>query len=587
MRLAYQAPWERRLNVFVRDLSSGKETQLTRADDRDIAGFVWANDERLVYARDRGGDENHRLHAVGRDGADPIELTPFEGVKCDIVDDLEDVPDQILFQMNQRDKELFDVWRLDVRTGEMQLAAENPGNVQTWITDHSGTLRLATTTDGVNTAILHRPSEIDPWHEVASYSFEESASPLAFTFDGRAIYVSSNVGRDKAAIFEYDLDRGREGRLVFEHPEVDVADLLLSKHRRLVTGVSFETDRLHHHFFDAERARMQEHVEERLGGRVNRLVSHSRDERRWIVHSGGDRSRGSYHLLAQEKDGALSLEHLFDSAPWLAEEDLASVRPIVYRARDGLAIHGYLTLPPGVEPRRLPLVVHPHGGPWARDSFGFDPEVQFLASLGVAVLQMNFRGSLGYGKELWRKSFGQWGLAMQDDVTDGVRWAIEQGIADPTRIAIYGASYGGYSALSGLTKTPELYACGISYVGVSNLFTWIEAFPPYWKPFLDMVHVMVGHPERDADRWRATSPFFHADRIRAPLLVAQGANDPRVRKEESDQIVSALRSRGVPVQYVVKENEGHGFSNEENQFEFYRAMEGFLREHLKLGIRGA
>ncbi len=586
-KLAFLAPWERRLNVYVRDLVRGTERRVTSANERDVAGYAWANDERIVYARDQGGDENHRLYAVGHDGSDPLDLTPFDGVKCAIVDDLEEVPDQILFQMNRRDPTLFDAWRLDVRTGAMECAAENPGNVQTWMTDHRGRLLIATTTDGVNTAILHRASESEPWCSVATYSFKESATPLAFTFDGRALYVSSNVGRDKAAIYEYDLQRGREGRLVFEHSEVDVSDLLLSKRREIVTGVAFETDRLGFHVFDDERARLQALADERLPRRENRFVSHSRDERRWIVHSGGDRTLGSFHLLDLDEGESGELEHLFDVAPWLAEDDLAPMQPISYRARDGLLIHGYLTLPLGVEPRKLPLVVHPHGGPWARDGFAFDPQVQFLANLGVAVLQMNFRGSVGYGREFWQKSFGQWGLAMQDDVTDGVRWGIERGIADPTRIAIYGASYGGYAALCGLTKTPELFACGVSYVGVSNLFTWIEAFPPYWKPFLEMVHEMVGHPERDAERWRATSPFFHADRIVAPLLVAQGANDPRVRKEESDQIVGALRSRGVPVEYLVKENEGHGFSNEENQFEFYHAMERFLRSHLRLGPRRA
>jgi dipeptidyl aminopeptidase/acylaminoacyl peptidase len=303
-----------------------------------------------------------------------------------------------------------------------------------------------------------------------------------------------------------------------------------------------------------------------------------------VVHSGSDRTRGAYWLLDVEGDqgDGLRLEHLFDAAPWLVEDELAEVRPIRYESRDGLSIHGYLTLPAGREPRDLPLVVHPHGGPWARDEWGFDPELQFLASRGVAVLQMNFRGSLGYGRAFWEAGFRQWGLSMQDDVTDGARWAIEQGIADPERIAIYGGSYGGYATLAGITKTPELYACAISYVGVSNLFTWIEAFPPYWKPFLEMIHEMVGHPERDAEQWRATSPLFQVASIRVPLLVVQGAQDPRVKKEESDQIVAALQDRDVPVQYLVKDNEGHGFSNEENQFEFYRAMESFLTEHLRL-----
>lgn len=260
---------------------------------------------------------------------------------------------------------------------------------------------------------------------------------------------------------------------------------------------------------------------------------------------------------------------------------MAKMEPIQYESRDGLQIRGYLTLPHGVDAKKLPLIVNPHGGPWARDSWGFNPEIQFLASRGYAVLQMNFRGSTGFGRKFMEASFGQWGLTMQDDVSDGVAWAVDQGIADPERVAIYGGSYGGYATLAGLTKTPELYACGISYVGVSNLFTWIEAIPPYWKPYLEMMYEMVGHPERDAERFRETSPLFQADRIAAPLFVAQGANDPRVRKEESDQIVEALEKRGIQVEYMVKDNEGHGFQNEENRFDFYRTMERFLDRHLK------
>jgi dipeptidyl aminopeptidase/acylaminoacyl peptidase len=576
--LAYMEPYRRRLNVVVQDLDTGETRRVTHATERDIGGYVWVSDERLVYAQDTGGDENFRLYAVSRDGSNPLDLTPFEGVKCDIVDELEDDEDEILFQMNQRRPEIFDAYRINIHTGEMRMVAANPGNIQQWITDHEGRLRLAVTTDGVNTSILFREREEDEWRQVATYDFKEAASPQLFTFDNRAVYVTSNVGRDKAALFAYDLATGKEGELLFEHPEVDVAGLLYSKRRKVLTGVCYETDRLGYHFFDEERARLQSFLDAELPGYDNRPVSHSKDETRFVVHSGSDRSMGAYYLLDAER---MAMTKLFEISPWLDEGRMAEMSPLEYRTRDGLRVRGYLTVPRGVERKGLPLVVNPHGGPWSRDSWGFDPEIQFLASRGYAVLQMNFRGSTGFGREFLEAGFGQWGLTMQDDVTDGVRWAIEQGLADPGRVAIYGGSYGGYAALSGLTKTPDLYCCGVSYVGVSNLFTWIAAVPPYWKPYLEMVYEMVGHPEQDEERFHATSPLFHAEKITVPLLVAQGANDPRVRKEESDQIVEALRGRGVDVEYVVKDNEGHGFQNEENRFDFYRAMERFLGRHVQ------
>ena len=581
--LAYLQPYERRLNLVVRELDGGETRRVTEATARDIAGFIWANDERLIYVQDRGGDENFRLYAVGRDGSNPLDLTPFEGVKCDLIDDLEDNDSEVLFQMNRRQPEVFDVYRLDVHSGAMEMIAENPGNIQSWITDHQGRLRAATTTDGVNTSLLYREDESAPWRTVATYDFKEYARPCLFTFDDADLYVTSNVGRDKAGLFVYDPQRGEEKQQIFEHPEVDVDRLLYSRRRKIVTAAVYEVDRLEYAYFDDTTRRMHEFVDGELPGYENHFTSHSRDESRFIVHSSSDRTMGRYYLFDA---GESRLEPLFDLSPWLDEARMAPMRPIRFESRDGLTIRGYLTVPPDLEPRTLPTVVNPHGGPWARDSWGFDPEVQFLASRGYAVLQTNFRGSAGFGRRFLEASFRQWGLAMQDDISDGVRWAVDEGIADPMRVAIYGGSYGGYAALAGLTKTPELYACGISYVGVSNLFSWIEAIPPYWKPYLEMLHEMVGHPEEHAEQFRATSPFFNADRIRAPLFVAQGANDPRVRKEESDQIVEALRGRGVDVAYMVKGDEGHGFSNEENRFDFYREMERFLAEHLVGAAQG-
>jgi dipeptidyl aminopeptidase/acylaminoacyl peptidase len=297
-----------------------------------------------------------------------------------------------------------------------------------------------------------------------------------------------------------------------------------------------------------------------------------------VVAATSDRTSGVRYVYDSKTD---TLMRLGQVASWLQENQMARVQPVQYTARDGLVINGYLTLPLGRPAKNLPVIVNPHGGPWARDSWGFNPEVQFLVNRGYAVFQTNFRGSTGFGRKFWEASFRQWGRAMQDDITDGVIWLIKEGIADPKRIGIYGASYGGYATLAGVTLTPDLYAAAVNYVGVSNMFTFMNTIPPYWEPLREMFYEMVGNPEKDKDFLRAVSPVFLADRIKTPLLVAQGARDPRVNKAESDQIVEALRKRGVPVEYIVKDNEGHGFANEENQFEFYGAMEGFFAKHLK------
>ncbi len=344
-----------------------------------------------------------------------------------------------------------------------------------------------------------------------------------------------------------------------------------------MTGVAYLTDKMHYQFFDDQRRGLQERLEQLLPGVEVAVAGMSKDETKTLVVTYTDRSQGTYYFYDRATD---KLTKLVDISPWIEEANMAPMKPVQYTSRDGLTIHGYLTLPIGVEPKNLPVVVNPHGGPWYRDRWGFNPEVQFLANRGYAVLQMNFRGSTGYGKAFWEASFKQWGKTMQDDITDGVQWLIKEGIADPKRVAIYGGSYGGYATLAGLTFTPDLYACGVDYVGVSNLFTFMNTFPPYWELGRKMMYEMVGDPEKDKDLMTAASPFFHADKIKAPLLVAQGANDPRVNKAESDQIVDALKARGIDVPYIVKDNEGHGFMLEENRFDFYRAMEAFLGKHL-------
>jgi dipeptidyl aminopeptidase/acylaminoacyl peptidase len=575
--LAFLQPWEKRLNVFVEKIGSGKATRVTSAKERDISGFAWKGDNRIVYVQDTGGDENYRLYAVGIDGSNPKDLTPFEKVRAQIIDRLERNENEILVGLNKRNPQIHDVYRINVNTGEMQMIAENPGNYTGWGTDWDGNLRIAITTDGVNNSLMMRKTEADKFAPVVTTTFRETIAPLVFTPDNQHLYVATNIGRDKTAIVKYDVENKKELEKIFEHPEVDVTNLLSSRKRRAILGVSYNTDKTHYHFIDKQRADLQKNLERRLPGFEVRVAGCNREEDKCLVRTFTDRSLGAYYFYdLKSKD----FRKLADVSPWLNDQHLVPMKPIKYQSRDGLTINGYLTLPKGIPPRNLPVVVNPHGGPWYRDSWGYNPEVQFLANRGYAVLQVNFRGSTGYGRKFWEASFKQWGKAMQDDITDGVKWLIKEGIADPKRIGIYGGSYGGYATLAGLTFTPDLYAAGVDYVGVSNIFTFIKAFPPYWKPFLEMVYEMVGHPEKDKDLLTAASPVFHSKNIKVPLLIAQGANDPRVNKAESAQMVEALKARGIEVPYIVKANEGHGFSNEENRFEFYRAMEEFLGKHL-------
>jgi len=575
--ISWMAPWENRLNVFVQPVGGGEPRRLTDATKRDLAGYFWAAKDQIVYLQDDGGDENFHLFAINADGTNRQDLTPFPGVRVGVVDDLRDDEDHLLISMNKRDARVFDVFRLNTRTGAMELVAENPGSVSDWVTDHDGKVRAAVQTDGVNTELLYRATEEEPLKKVLVTDFRESVSPLFFTFDNKELYAASNLGRDKTAIVRLDPATGKELELIFEHPEVDTSALLASDKRKVITAAAFTRDRQEYHFFDEWRRDLQKKLEEKLPGVEVALSSMNLDEDKFIVRSHSDRTRGAFWFYDTKTD---ELRKLADVSPWLDENQMAAMKPVRVTARDGLVLPGYLTLPPGVEPKNLPAVLLVHGGPWARDDWGFDGGAQFLANRGYAVLQINFRGSTGYGRAFWEKGFKQWGKTMQDDVTDAARWIVSEGIADPKRIAIYGGSYGGYAALAGMAFTPGVYAAGISFVGPSNLFTLLETVPPYWEPMRKMNYEMIGDPEKDKELLTAASPLFSADKIQSPLLIAQGANDPRVKKAESDQIVEALKTRGVDVPYIVRENEGHGFANEENRMYFYRAVERFLAKHL-------
>lgn len=571
-----------RRNIFVQRLDGsrpvGEPRQLTRETARDIEIYSWKGSRHVLYTKDFGGDENYHVVMVDVASGQVTDLTPYPGVRASLEDDLPDDPDHVLITHNKRDPKVFDVFRVNLKTGQQTLVAQNPGNIVGWSTDHAGRVRLATTSDGVNTSLLYRAGDKGEFRPIITVDYKTQVRPQFFSADNKRFYALSNRGRDKAALVLIDPAKPDAELVLYEHPEVDLGGATWSRLRKVLLTADYQTARSERKFFDRRTEAMFRDIEAKLPDYEVLLQSATKAEDKFIVAAFNDRTPGARYVY-DAKAGSLS--KLAEVNPAIVERDMATMVPVAYTSRDGLKINGYLTLPVGRPAQNLPCIVNPHGGPWARDGWGFNPEVQFLANRGYCVLQMNFRGSIGYGRAFWEASFGQWGLKMQDDVTDGVQWLIKQGIADPKRVGIYGGSYGGYTTLAGVTFTPDLYAAAVDYVGVSNLFTFLNTIPPYWKPMLEKMHAMVGHPEKDKERLTATSPALQADRIRTPLFIAQGARDPRVNKAESDQVVEALKKRGIDVQYMVKDNEGHGFQNEENRFEFYAAMEAFFAKHLK------
>jgi len=607
--ISYLAPYESRMNIFVLPVGGGEPVRLTSETDRSIMAYAWVNNERIVYLKDTGGDENYQLYGVKKDGSDFKDYTANPQVMVQIADLLEDNDEEILIAMNERNPQVFDIYRLNVNTGEKRLVCENPGNIQGWMMDHNGVVRVAyTIEDGVNTSILYRENENEEFRKVLTTNYKDEVSFKSFDPENKYVYATTNIGRDKAALVLMDPNTCEEIEVLYENPKYDVDDIVYSDAKdKLLAASCIGHQFFEYKYFDEDFKEIRERINEALPESENFITDWDKNEDMAIVASTSDRNPGTYYLFSKNLTRKLTnektkgnltiklspksvkvntyyLTKIADCKPWIKPFKMCSMIPVEYTSRDGLNIEAYLTLPNGMtidSAKNLSVVINPHGGPWARDIWEYNPEVQFLASKGYAVLQMNFRGSTGYGRNHKELSYKQWGQTMQDDITDGVNWLIEKGIADPKRIAIYGGSYGGYATLRGITKDPDLYACAIDYVGVSNLFTFMEAFPPYWKPLLQMMYDMVGDPEKDKDMLTDNSPIFMVDRIKTPLFVAQGANDPRVNKSESDQMVEALRARGVDVDYMVKDNEGHGFANEENRFEFYEAMETFLAKYLK------
>jgi len=592
MHISFLKPYKGKLNIWVKGKDEPFEDARPISADtlRNVRGYGWSQDGKFVlYVQDKGGDENFHLFAIDPKGkADPLtgvptarDLTDIDGIRAMFYSFPEKTPDIIYIGLNDRDERYHDLYRLHISTGERELIFENTEGYGGYTFDLDGNFRLLSkTTDDGGTEYFRVDG--DNIVSIIKSTNEEAVGVIRFHEDGKQVYLDTNIGEDidLSRLTLFNVETGEE-KLIEADPkkEVDFGGTVFSRKTKKLLATYYVGDRMRIEFHDKDFKKAYNKLKKMLPKGDIYLGATTRDDRYWFVTVTSDTDPGATYIYDMEK-GEVELQ--YRPRPNLPTEHLAEMKPVKYKTRDGLTIHGYLTVPKGVKAKNLPVVIHPHGGPWARDMWGYNPEVQYLANRGYAVFQPNFRASTGYGKAFFNAGKKQWGFTMQDDLTDGVKYLVDKGIAAEDKVAIYGGSYGGYATLAGLAFTPDIYNCGISYVGVSNMLTFLNSIPAYWETARKFLNEHVGDPENpeDMERLKKQSPLFAADKITAPLLVVQGANDPRVVKAESDQIVVAMRDLGRDVEYMVAPDEGHGFSNEENRVAMYVAMENFFSKHL-------
>jgi dipeptidyl aminopeptidase/acylaminoacyl peptidase len=550
---------------------------VTQASRQGIHYYYWAQDSRhVLYEEDVAGDENTHIVSVDLDTGSVRDLTPFKGVRVNNVYSSPRFPDAILLAMNLRDRRVYDLHRLNLRTGTMEVEVENRGNYTNWVLDPEFRVRAAVAGLKSGGARLDvRPTADAPFRPLLTWGLDETWNLHGFTRDGKALYVSDNLDTDTTRLYQIDIGTGEKKPLAHK-PEVDVGGVMIHPTMHHVQAVEFNLHRPEWQVLD-DSIRKDFASLRALRSSPFGVAGRDTADRLWLVSYSSDRAPAHYYLWDRNHQKA---EYLFSGEPALEKYSLAAMKPVTIQARDGLKLHSYLTLPAGKAPRKLPLVLLVHGGPWNRDTWGYRDVPQWLANRGYAVLQVNFRGSTGYGKAFLAAGNREWAGKMHDDLVDGVKWAVAAGIADPEKTCIFGASYGGYAALVGATFTPDLFRCAVDVVGPSNLVTLLKSFPAYWTPALDRWWSRVGNPDTEAKFLESRSPLFKVDQITIPLLIAHGANDARVKQPESDRIVSALRSKDKPVDYLLFPDEGHGLRRPENKRAFYAAAEQFLARHL-------
>ncbi|WP_404985579.1 prolyl oligopeptidase family serine peptidase [Chryseobacterium sp. M5] len=575
-------------HVYVKDLKSGKITKALVEKDDLIRSYGWLDKKRLFYTQDKGGNENIHLYAADIDGKNLKDLTPFEEITLNSVRLIKDT-EFVIVSMNKNNKQIFEPYKINFNTGEITQLYENKdvkSPIDDYLFDRQGNLRGYTILEnGLTTKLFYKDLQTGKFNLVKATDWKDTFSVISFNDNSKnkdEVYLVTNLGSDKSRIVLYDLKKNAIIKEVYSNPTFDVSSIAQAGKSR-----NYELDYISYNGIKNETipvSKFYKEIHDKLtsefGDKQFGIASSDDKNEKLLVVVDSDKLYGKYYEYDTKTK---TTKLLFDLMPQLKEEDMAEMRPIQFKSRDGLTIHGYITLPKAaLNGEKVPLIVNPHGGPQGiRDDWGFNPETQLFASRGYATLQVNFRISGGYGKEFQTSGYKQIGRKAMDDVEDGVKYAIEQGWIDKNKVAIYGGSHGGYATLMGLIKTPDLYSCGVDYVGVSNIFTFFDSFPEYWKPYKEMVKQIwydLDNPE-EAKIAKEVSPVFQIDKIKKPLFVVQGANDPRVNINESDQIVKALRSKGFEVPYMVKYDEGHGFGKEPNRIEFYKSMLGFFAEN--------
>ena len=592
--LSYREKDENTKNhVYVKNLETDEVKRVIEEKEELIRGFGWANDKRLIYVMDKGGNEDYHLFAVDIDGANQKELTPYDGVKVNILNLLKEDKDHMIISMNQNNPQIFEPYKINIVTGDLVQLYKNEDTsnpINSYEFDKDGNLRgFSKMRDGVYIDFYYT-IDGENYELKKELSWKDNFSISSFNYATEYphdAYVISNLKSDKTQIYLYDLKEDKVIKKLFSNENYDTSGLSLSRNRGYeLDYFSYEGEKREVIPVSDYYKKLHKKITNKFPSYNYSIADKTDDESKYLIFLQSDKLYGTYYAYDAKKD---EFKLLYNLMPNLIEKDMAEMRPIIFKSRDGKTIHGYITLPKtALNGDKVPVIVNPHGGPQGiRDSWGFNPEAQLFASRGYATLQVNFRISGGYGREFLESGFKQIGRQAMDDVEDGLQYVVDQGWVDKDNAAIYGASHGGYAVLRGLTKTPDLYACGVDYVGVSNLFTFMNSMPAYWKPYLKIIKEIWYDSDIPEEKviMKEVSPVNHIDKIKKPLFVVQGANDPRVNIDESDQIVEGLRAKGVDVPYMVKYDEGHGFAKEENSIELYKAMMGFYAKYLRQDVK--